>query len=192
VNEQASRLVDDATKISIQLRTIGDLLREADYFAAENGHETITCVDVQQAIDAQIHRADRLRERIYEEIQRGTLLIDTAIARAGQVNGLVVSTLGNFSFGRPVRITAGIRLGRGEVVDIEREVAFGGPIHAKGVLILAGFLGARFAATGHSRCTPAWCSSSRMGRWRVTAPRRRSSTPCSRPLPRFRSNRRSQ
>jgi predicted ATP-dependent protease len=146
VNEQASRLVDDATKISIQLRTIGDLLREADYFAAENGHETITCVDVQQAIDAQIHRADRLRERIYDEIQRGTLLIDTAIARAGQVNGLVVSTLGNFSFGRPVRITAGIRLGRGEVVDIEREVAFGGPIHAKGVLILAGFLGARFAA----------------------------------------------
>jgi predicted ATP-dependent protease len=57
-----------------------------------------------------------------------------------------VSTLGGFTFGRPVRITASIRLGRGEVVDIEREVEFGGPIHAKGVLILAGFLGARFAA----------------------------------------------
>jgi lon-related putative ATP-dependent protease len=144
--EQASRLVDDATKISVQLRTIGDLLREADYFAAQNCHGTITRIDVQQAIDAQIHRADRVRERIHEEIRRGTILIDTDIAEVGQVNGLVVSTLGNFTFGRPIRITAGIRLGRGEVVDIEREVAFGGPIHAKGVLILAGFLGARFAA----------------------------------------------
>lgn len=146
VIERASRLVDDATKLSIQLRTIGDLLREADHFAANNGHGTITCIDVQQALDAQIHRADRLRERVYEEIHRGTVLIDTAAAKVGQVNGLVVSTLGNFTFGRPVRITARIRLGRGQVVDIEREVEFGGPIHAKGVLILEGFLGARFAA----------------------------------------------
>jgi lon-related putative ATP-dependent protease len=146
VIERASRLVDDATKISLHEHTISDLLREADYRAAENGHETITRADVQQAIDAQIYRADRVRERIYEEIRRGTLLIDTAVAKAGQVNGLVVSTHGNFTFGRPLRITAGIRLGRGEVVDIEREVEFGGPIHAKGVLILAGFLGTRFAA----------------------------------------------
>jgi predicted ATP-dependent protease len=146
VIERASRLVDDATKISLHEHTISDLLREADYLAAENGHETITRADVQQAVDAQIYRADRVRERVYEEIRRGTLLIDTAVAKAGQVNGLVVSTLGNFTFGRPLRITAGIRLGRGEVVDIEREVEFGGPIHAKGVLILAGFLGTRFAA----------------------------------------------
>jgi predicted ATP-dependent protease len=146
VIERASRLVDDATKISLHERTVSDLVREADYFAAENGHETITRADVQQAIDAQIHRADRLRERVYEEIHRGTVLIDTAAAKVGQLNGLVVSTLGNFTFGRPVRITARIRLGRGQVVDIEREVEFGGPIHAKGVLILEGFLGARFAA----------------------------------------------
>jgi predicted ATP-dependent protease len=121
VVERASRLVDDATKLSIHERTIGDFLREADGFAAGNGHETITRADVQQAIDAQTHRADRVGERIFEEIRRGTLLIDTAIAKLGQVNGLVVGTLGNFTFGRPVRITAGIRLGRGEVVDIERE-----------------------------------------------------------------------
>ena len=144
--EQASRLVDDATKLSVHERTISDLVREADYFAAENGHAAITGADVQHAIDAQIHRADRLRERVYEHIRRGTILIDTAGATVGQVNGLVVSTLGGFTFGRPARITARIRLGRGEVVDIEREVEFGGPIHAKGVLILAGFLGTRFAA----------------------------------------------
>jgi lon-related putative ATP-dependent protease len=146
VVERASRLVDDARKLSIHMHTISDLVREADHFAAENGRATITRDDVQQALDAQVHRADRLRERVYEAIRRGTILIDTDAATIGQVNGLVVSSLGGFTFGRPVRISARIRLGRGEVVDIEREVEFGGPVHAKGVLILAGFLGARFAA----------------------------------------------
>ncbi len=146
VIEHASRIAADATKLSIHERTIVDLLREADYYAGENRHEQVTESDVQQALDAQIHRADRVRERTLEQIRRGTILIDTKAATVGQVNGLVVSTLGGFSFGRPIRITARTRLGRGQVVDIEREVEFGGPIHAKGVLILQGFLGARFAA----------------------------------------------
>ena len=144
--EHASRLADDATKLSIRARTIDDLLREADYFAAEKGNQRVTAADVQAALDARIYRADRIRERIYEQIRRGTILIDTRQATVGQVNGLVVSMLGGFTFGRPMRITARVRLGRGQVVDIEREVEFGGPIHAKGVLILQGFLGARFAA----------------------------------------------
>jgi predicted ATP-dependent protease len=80
-----------------------------------------------------------------EQIQRGVLLIDTEGARVGQVNGLSVIQLGDFAFGRPNRITARVRMGKGEVVDIEREVDMGGPIHSKGVLILAGFLGERFA-----------------------------------------------
>ncbi len=146
VIEHASRVAADATKLSVRGRMIGDLLREADYFAAQNGHARITRADVQEALDAQVHRADRVRERILEEIRRGTILIDTTATTVGQINGLVVSTLGGFSFGRPIRITARVRLGRGQVVDIEREVEFGGPIHAKGVLILQGFLGARFAA----------------------------------------------
>jgi lon-related putative ATP-dependent protease len=144
--EHASRLAEDAAKLSINDRTLGDLLREADYFAAQNGHDRVLRADVQQALDAQVYRADRVRERVLEQIRRGTILIDTGQATLGQVNGLVVSTLGGFSFGRPIRITARVRLGRGQVVDIEREVEFGGPIHAKGVLILQGFLGARFAA----------------------------------------------
>ena len=73
-------------------------------------------------------------------------MVDVEGSVIGQINGLVVSTIGGFAFGRPMRITASTRLGRGQVVDIEREVEFGGPIHAKGVLILQGFLGARFAA----------------------------------------------
>jgi predicted ATP-dependent protease len=86
-----------------------------------------------------------VRDRIQDEIQRGTLLIDTHGSHVGQVNGLSVLDLGNFSFGRPSRITATVRLGKGEVVDLEREVELGGPIHSKGVLILASLLAARYA-----------------------------------------------
>ncbi|MGB5814805.1 MAG: S16 family serine protease, partial [Thermoanaerobaculia bacterium] len=92
-----------------------------------------------------IFRLDRYRDRIQEEIDRGTLLLDTAGAKIGQVNGLSVYELGDFAFGRPTRITARVRLGKGEVLDIEREVELSGPIHSKGVLILSGFLGARYA-----------------------------------------------
>ncbi len=146
VIEHSARLVSDAEKLSTHMQSITDLLREADYWAREAGHHTVSAADVQRAIDAQIYRVDQLRERVQEEIQRGTILIDTQGEKIGQVNGLSVLMLGNFAFGRPSRITARVRMGKGEVVDIEREVALGGPIHSKGVLILSGFLGARYAA----------------------------------------------
>jgi lon-related putative ATP-dependent protease len=145
VIEQSARLAGDAERLSTHVRSIADLLREADYWAGEAQRRTVTAADVQRAIDAQIYRSDRVRERIQEEIHRGTILIDTQGAKVGQVNGLSVITLGQFPFGRPSRITARVRLGRGEVVDIEREVALGGPIHSKGVLILSSYLGARYA-----------------------------------------------
>jgi len=146
VIEQSARLVGDGTKLSTHTQSLADLLREADYWAGQADHSVVSAADVQRAIEAQIRRADRVRERVQEEIRRGTLLIDTQGARVGQVNGLSVIALGQFAFARPNRITARVRLGRGEVVDIEREVTLGGPIHSKGVLILAGFLGARYAA----------------------------------------------
>lgn len=145
VIEFASRLAGDAEKLSAERRTLRDLMREADYWAGVEGSEVVRGADVQRAIDAQVRRADRLRARIQEDIQRGTRLIDTEGARAGQVNGLSVVGLGGFSFGHPVRITARVRIGKGEIVDIEREAALSGPIHQKGVLILAGFLGQRYA-----------------------------------------------
>jgi lon-related putative ATP-dependent protease len=145
VIEQSARLAGDAERLSTHVRSITDLLREADYWAGEAQHRVVNATDVQRAIDAQIYRSDRLREHIQEEIQRGTILIDTQGAKVGQVNGLSVIALGQFAFGRPSRITARVRLGRGEVVDIEREVALGGPIHSKGVLILSAYLGARYA-----------------------------------------------
>jgi predicted ATP-dependent protease len=93
----------------------------------------------------QIYRVDRVRERVQEEIRRGTLMIDTDGAEVAQVNGLSVLNMGNFAFGRPSRITATARIGRGEVVDIEREVELGGAVHSKGVLILSSFLASRYA-----------------------------------------------
>jgi lon-related putative ATP-dependent protease len=143
--ERSARLVGDAKKLSTQTRTITDLLREADYWAREAGNDTVQVENVQQAIEAQIYRADRIRERMQEAIQRDIVLIDTEGEGVGQVNGLSVIMLGNFAFGRPSRITARVRLGKGDVMDIEREVELGGPLHSKGVLILSGFVGARYA-----------------------------------------------
>ncbi|MEJ2455071.1 MAG: ATP-binding protein [Candidatus Thiodiazotropha sp.] len=145
VIDHSLRLADDNERLSSHMRSLTDLLQEADYWAGENGHAVIARDDVQQAIDAQIHRADRIRQRLQEEVQRGTLLITTEGEQVGQINGLGVMMLGGFSFGHPSRITARARLGKGQVVDIEREVELGGPIHSKGVYILSGFLAGRYA-----------------------------------------------
>ncbi len=146
VIERSARMAGDAEKLSVHLLSVADLLRESDYWAVQAGNSVVTAADVQRAIDTQIHRADRLRERVQERIQRGTILIDTTGERVGQVNALSVIGLGNFAFGQPSRITARVRLGKGKVIDIEREVELGGPVHSKGVLILVSFLGARYAA----------------------------------------------
>jgi lon-related putative ATP-dependent protease len=143
--EHSARLAGDSQKVLMHRRTLADLLREADYWAREAAQLSVRAEDVQRAIDAQIRRADRMRQRFLEEVLRGTLLIDTQGEKVGQVNGLSVVELANFAFGRATRITARIRMGKGEVIDIEREVELSGPIHSKGVLILSGFLGARYA-----------------------------------------------
>jgi lon-related putative ATP-dependent protease len=147
VIEQAARLAGDADRLSVGVRAFLDLLRESDQFAADAGKHIIGEAEVQAAIDAQIRRGDRIYRRLQEEIGRHTIRIETDGERVGQVNGLSVITLGNLAFGQPSRITAQVRLGRGEVVDIEREVELGGPLHSKGVLILSGFLGGRFGRT---------------------------------------------
>ena len=144
VIEHGARVIGDAGKLWIELGRLTDLLREADHWAGASGHVAVEATDVQHAIDAQIYRAGRPRERLEEEIERGTIMIATTGAVTGQVNGLSVIDLGGFAFARPSRITARVRLGGGTVVDIEREVELGGPIHSKGVLILAGFLAGRY------------------------------------------------
>jgi predicted ATP-dependent protease len=138
--------VGDSEKLTIQFNRVIDLLRESDYWAGQEGSPTINTGHVQKAIDTQVYRADRVRERYQERILRDTILIDTQGSKIGQVNGLSVMQLGDFSFGVPSRITARVRRGKGDVVNIEREVDLSGPIHSKGVLILSGFLAARYSA----------------------------------------------
>lgn len=145
VIEHSARMVEDAERLSTEVRDIANLLRESDYWSKENGNGVVTAADVQKAIDAQIYRADRLRQRVQETILRDIFIIKTQGSEVGQINGLSVIQLGGFSFGRPSRITAKVRLGKGDVADIEREVDLSGPIHSKGVLILSGFLGSRYS-----------------------------------------------
>jgi len=145
VIEHSARLAGDAEKMTTHLQSITDLIREADYWAAETSAAVITAAHVQQALDAQIFRADRIRARMQEEIQRETIFISTEGETIGQINGLAVLQLGGFAFGKPSRITARVHLGEGDVLDIEREVEMGGPLHSKGMLILTGFLGGRYA-----------------------------------------------
>ena len=143
--DEGARLADDREKLSIEIGRISDLVREADYWSGQAKRKVTTRQDVTRAIEEHIQRADRLRDRSQETINRGVILVDTDGAEVGQVNGLSVLQLGSFSFGRPTRITARVRLGSGRVTDIEREAKLGGPLHSKGVMILWGFLAGRYA-----------------------------------------------
>ncbi|GHD52523.1 ATP-dependent protease [Thalassobaculum fulvum] len=145
VVDRAARLAGDAAKLTLAVEKIGDLLVEAEYWAKKDGAPIIRAADVDRAIAEQIRRASRIRERSQEAILRDIALVDTSGSAVGQINGLSVLELGGFMFGRPTRITARVSPGAGKVVDIEREVELGGPIHSKGVLILSGFLSGRYA-----------------------------------------------
>jgi len=144
VIEHSSRIIEDTEKLSSRFGKVADFLREADYWAGEAGHEVITAKDIQHAIDAGERRMSRIRERLQEETQRGTLMITSDGTEVGQVNGLSVMQFGGYAFGHPTRITARTHIGKGEVVDIQREVELGGPIHSKGVLILSGFIAGHY------------------------------------------------
>lgn len=145
VIERASRLSEDAEKLSVHRRNLVDLLKEADYWAQKAKRKRIGAKDVQRALDQQRYRLSRVQMRMHEEIRRGTMMIDVEGESVGQINGLSVLEHGDLIFGQPGRITATTRVGDGEVVDIEREIELGGPIHSKGVLILSNFLMSRYA-----------------------------------------------
>lgn len=145
VIERSARIAGDAAKLTLIVDQIGDLLVEADFWARKDGKDVIGCAHVACAVDQQILRMSRIREGMQEAILRDIALIKTTGSAVGQINGLSVAELGGFVFGRPSRITARVSPGSGRVVDIEREVELGGPIHSKGVLILSGFLSGNYA-----------------------------------------------
>ena len=142
--EYLARVAEDSGRLSTNMGRLADLMREADHGAGQRGRTVVAPTDVQHAIDARLRRASRVYERLQEEMGEATIHVELEGTAVGQVNALSVMQLGEERFGHPSRVTAAVRVGRGELVDIEREVDLGGPIHSKGVLILAGFLGGRF------------------------------------------------
>ncbi len=145
VVDRCARLAGDSERLSASMGALAELLREADHFAAERGAACVEARDVDAAVDAEERRSGRLRERVQDEIRKGTLIIETSGTRVGQINGLAIAEVGRSMFGHPMRISARVRMGQGTVIDVEREAELGGPIHSKGVLILSGLLAARYA-----------------------------------------------
>ncbi|MGE5155514.1 MAG: Lon protease family protein [Bdellovibrio bacteriovorus] len=143
--EAGARRAEDGERVSLHIGRLLDLIREADDQAARAGIPTIGAEQVRAALEAQERRLSQIRERLHEAILRGTLMIETKGVQLGQVNGLSVLQLGDYSFGAPTRISATARLGSGDLVDIEREANQGGDIHSKGVLILSSYLANRYA-----------------------------------------------
>lgn len=144
--EYGARMVAHRGKLATKFGDVVDLVRQACYWAGQHGNGLVAGTDVQRAIDERIYRANRIEERLRELIAEETILIDTGGEAVGQVNGLSVLMLADYAFGKPSRVTARTYVGRAGVVSIDRESDLGGKIHNKGALILAGYLGGRYAA----------------------------------------------
>jgi lon-related putative ATP-dependent protease len=146
VVEHGSRMIGHQQKMATKFGDIVDLIRESNYWASKNGNKLVQGEDVQKALEEKIYRSSRIEEQIREMIEEGTILIDTDKNVEGQVNGLSVLSLGDYSFGKPSRITVRTYAGTKGVISIDREVELGGPIHNKATMILTGYFGGKYAA----------------------------------------------
>lgn len=144
--EQSSRDVSHNLKFSTRIGTFSDLLKEADYWSRISNHRAIKKEDVEKALNSQIERKNRIQLKLYEQIDEGTIMINVSDeAVVGQINALSYISIGGHQFGIPSRITARSRIGKGEIIDIQRKVELSGPIHSKGVMILSAYLGSTYA-----------------------------------------------
>ncbi len=138
--EYGSRLAEDQYKLSTRFSEIADIVREACYYADADSEDCVRDKHITQAIESKIYRSNLVQKKLQEAIERDTLFIDTEGDKVGQINGLSVMQMGDYSFGKPTRITCSLGLGRGGIIDIEREARLGGRLHTKGVMILSGYL----------------------------------------------------
>ncbi len=145
VVEYGSRLADDKKKLSTRFSGIADLIKEANFYAIMEKAPHVTVKHIEKALEEKIYRSNLIQQKIQEFIERGVFLIDTEGTQVGQINGLSVMELGDFTFGRPSRVTASVAIGRDGIIDIERQAQLGGPTHTKGVLILGGYLATKYA-----------------------------------------------
>lgn len=145
VVEQSSRDISHISKLSTHLLNLSDLLKEADYYSKKEGSSVIEEEDIQKALHFQKQRRNRIQLKLYELIDENTIMIEVKGAAAGQINALSYIALDGYDFGIPSRVTARTRIGKGEVINIERKVELSGPIHSKGVMIMASYLGSKYA-----------------------------------------------
>jgi lon-related putative ATP-dependent protease len=145
VIDQGARAAGDGARLSLHIGEMVDLLHEADFWATRDGATLIDAAHVGQAVEHRVYRNNRYQELLAEQITRGVMLVSTHGTQVAQVNALSVIDVGDYSFGRPARITATARVGTGKLLDIERETELGGPLHSKGVMILGSLLAARYA-----------------------------------------------
>jgi len=138
--EHSSRLAGDQEKLSTLFADIADIIREANFWAGEDGTSLIEAKHVETTVEQKVYRSNLIQQRINEMIDKGIIIIDTDGEKIGQVNGLEVLDLGDFAFGKPTRITASLGVGREGLIDIERESKLGGRLHTKGVMILSGYI----------------------------------------------------
>jgi len=143
--EYSCRLAEDQDKLSTQFGLVGDVVREAHFYSQQDNSKYITANHVDKAIEAKIYRSNLIQEKLREYIEKNIIFISTDGEAVGQINGLSVLSLGDFSFGAPSRITVAAGLGKEGLVDVQREVAMSGPIHGKGVMIIAGYIASKFA-----------------------------------------------
>lgn len=143
--EYSSRLAGHQEKLSTRFSDIADILRESHYWAMKDNSGVVSARHVLQAMEEKIFRSNRIEDRIREAIVEDTLIVNTEGRKVGQINGLAVLDMGDYSFGKASRITAKTYTGKTGVVNIEREIKMSGRIHAKAIMIISSYLGSKYA-----------------------------------------------
>jgi lon-related putative ATP-dependent protease len=143
--EYGSRLAAHKNKLSTRFSEIADLMREANLWAGKEGSRIVTGEHVVKALEERVYRVSRIEDILQEMMVEDTLIVNTSGQKVGQVNGLAVLDLGDYSFGKPSRISAKSYVGRAGVVNIERETKMSGRIHEKAIMIITSYLGSKYA-----------------------------------------------
>ena len=143
--EYASKIADNQEKLSTRFSDLAQIIGEAATWARMSRSKTVTEEHVEKALKESVERVKKYDSRYMQMIEENTLLIETSGFTTGQINGLTVMSIGNYSFGKPVKITANTYTGKSGIINVEREVELSGSSHSKGVLILSGYLGEMFA-----------------------------------------------
>ena len=143
--EYASKIADNQEKLSTRFNDLAQVIGEAATWARMARSKIVTVEHVDKALKESIERVKKYDSRYLEMIENNTLLIDTSGFITGQINGLTIMSIGTYSFGKPVKITANTYTGKTGIINIEREVELSGSTHSKGILILSGYLGEMFA-----------------------------------------------